>query len=273
MRRGSFWSNRLAVAGFSVVAVVLVASACAPFLARYSYAEQDLALGSKPPSADHWLGTDDLGRDILSRMLYGARISFFVALVGTLVSVVIGVSYGAVSGFLGGKADAFLMRVVDVLYGLPLIFYVVVLMAFFGRSIVNLFAAVGAVQWLTMSRIVRGKVLAVKERPFVEAARASGASGGRIVLRHILPNIAGTVIVCASLTVPGVMLLEAFLSFLGLGVQAPMPSWGTLILDGADSMGARWWLLLFPASGFTLTLLGLNFIGDGLRDALDPQLR
>lgn len=226
-----------------------------------------------PVARTHWLGTDESGRDLLTRLLYGGRISFAVGLLATLVSLVIGVTWGATAGYLGGKVDNVMMRVVDILYGLPFMFLVILLMVVFGRDIKLLFIALGAVQWLTMSRIVRGQVMSLKRREFVEAARAIGVSGPRIVLRHLIPNALGPIIVYATLMVPAVMLEEAFLSFLGLGVQAPMASFGTLVSAGAEDMATYPWLILYPGLVLAVTLLSLNFVGDGLRDALDPQAR
>jgi oligopeptide transport system permease protein len=238
---------------------------------RYGYEEQNLDLGASAPSGAHWLGTDTLGRDLLVRLLFGGRISLAVGLAATLVALTIGVTYGAIAGFFGGKLDAGMMRAVDIMYALPFAIFVILLMVFFGRNIVLLFVAIGAVEWLTMARIVRGQVMAVKKMEFVEAARSLGFGRRRIIFRHILPNILGPVIVYTTLTIPGVMLLEAFLSFLGLGVQPPMSSWGVLIKDGAEKMEEFPWLLVFPGTIFSLTLFSLNFLGDGLRDALDVR--
>lgn len=220
-----------------------------------------------------WLGTDALGRDVLTRLLYGARISMTVALLATLVSLVIGVAWGAIAGWLGGRVDAVMMRLVDVLYGLPFMFIVILLIVVAGRSTVNLFLALGAVQWLTMARVVRGQVLSLKQREFVLAAVAMGVPSWRIVTRHLVPNALGPVVVYATLMVPAVILEEAFLSFLGLGVQPPYPSWGAMLTDGTHLMEDHPWLLLGPALCLGVTLLALNLVGDGLRDALDPRSR
>ncbi len=277
-RGNSLWSdawhrlrrNRLAVAGG--ILLILLAFACAfgPIFSQ-SYEGQNLDLGAAPPSREHWLGTDTLGRDLLARSLYGGRISITVGLVATFVALTIGVTYGAVAGYVGGKVDAFMMRLVDILYALPFAIFVILLMVFFGRNIFLLFFAIGAVEWLTMARIVRGQVMALKRMEFIEAARALGLGRRRIIFRHVIPNVLGPVIVYTSLTIPAVMLLESFLSFLGLGVQAPMSSWGVLIKDGSEKMEEFWWLLVFPGALFFLTLLSLNLLGDGLRDALDVR--
>jgi len=264
--------NRMAVAAGLFLLAMAAASFAAPLLPGLpSPAAQDLALGAAAPSAAHPLGTDLLGRDLLARMLYGGRISLLVGLLGMLVSLVIGVGYGAVAGYAGGRTDEWMMRGVDVLYSLPYLFLVILLLVFFSRSLVMLFVALGAVQWLTMARIVRGQVLSLRQQTFVEAARALGAGPGTVVFRHLVPNTLGPVLVYATLTVPAVMLQEAFLSFLGLGVQPPGASWGTLVADGAQVMGLFPWLVAFPGLAFSLTLFCFNFLGDGLRDALDPR--
>jgi len=263
--------NRLAVFGAGMLAVLAVACLLGPLLLHLSYEDQDLALGATAPSARHWLGTDTLGRDLLVRILYGGRISLGVALCATLVALGIGVLYGAVAGYAGGRLDGFMMRVVDIIYALPFTVFVILLTVFFGRNIVLLFVAIGAVEWLTMARIVRAQVQALRKMEFIEAARSLGFGSRRIILHHMIPNVLGPVIVYTTLTIPAVMLLEAALSFLGLGVQPPMSSWGTLIKDGAEKMEEYWWLLVFPGALFSLTLFSLNFLGDGLRDALDVR--
>ena len=264
--------NRAAVASAGLLAFVVLACFAAPWLPGLADpAAQNLRLGAALPTIVHPFGTDELGRDLLARLLHGGRISLLVGLVGTLVSLLVGVSWGAVAGYAGGKLDEFMMRTVDVLYALPNIFLVILLMVLFSRSLLMLFVALGLVQWLTMARIVRGQVLTLKRQTFVEAARALGASDPSIVFRHIVPNTLGPVFVYATLTVPAVILQEAFLSFLGLGVQPPDASWGTLIADGARVMALFPWLVVFPGLALSLTLLAFNFLGDGLRDALDPQ--
>jgi oligopeptide transport system permease protein len=263
--------NKMAVIGAIFIALLTLASFLAPLIAPNSYEKIDLALAASPPSHAHWLGTDSLGRDLLSRILYGGRISLSVGLAATLVSVIIGVLYGAISGYLGGRVDVVLMRIVDIIYSLPFVIFVILITVVFGRNIILLFMAIGAVSWLDMARIVRGQVMSLKKQEFIEAARSLGLRKRRIILRHMIPNVMGTVVIYSTLIVPSVMLLEAFLSFLGLGVQAPMSSWGTLINDGAKSVEEYPWLLIFPSLFFSITLFSLNFLGDGLRDALDVR--
>jgi len=263
--------NRAAIAGLVILIVLIFAAAAAPLLTPYTYEQQNLELGAPPPSAEHWLGTDVVGRDLFTRLLYGGRTSFLVGICATLVSLLIGVPYGAVSGYLGGRADALMMRLVDILYTMPFTILVIILMVVFGRNIFLLFGAIGAIQWLVMARIIRGQVLALRKQAFVEAAEALGASRRRIIARHIIPNVLGIIIVYTTLTIPHVMLMETFLSFLGLGIQPPMSSWGLLIRDGASVMETYPWLLISPALVFSLTLFSMNFLGDGLRDALDPR--
>ncbi len=279
-RRGSLWDdawrrlrrNRAAlVSGIFLVVIAVLAFGAGWVPGLQDPALQDLKMGATAPSAAHWFGTDELGRDTFARVIHGGRISLLVGLVGTLVSLVIGVTYGAFAGYRGGRVDDFMMRVVDILYSLPYIFLVILLLVFFSRSLVMLFVALGLVQWLTMARIVRGQVLSLKNQTFVEAARALGAGDLAIVFRHIVPNTLGPVIVYTTLTVPAVILQEAFLSFLGLGVQPPAASWGTLVSDGARVLALFPWLVIFPGLALSLTLLCFNFLGDGLRDALDPQ--
>lgn len=263
--------NKLAVAGGVMLLALSLLCVVGPWFSPYGYEEQNLGNAFAPPGGAHWLGTDQLGRDLLVRLLYGGRISLGVGLCATFVALTIGVVYGAVSGYAGGRTDSVMMRLVDIVYALPFTIFVILLMVFFGRNIILLFVAIGAVEWLTMARIVRGQIMSLKKMEFIEAARALGYSHSRIIFRHLLPNALGPIIVYTTLTIPGVMLLEAFLSFLGLGVQPPMSSWGTLIKDGAEKMEEYWWLLVFPGGVFSLTLFSLNFLGDGLRDALDVR--
>ncbi len=287
--------NRLAMAGALFIVLLTLTCWLLPQFSSYQQSQQDLNLQASPPSMAHWMGTDSLGRDIATRVLYGGRMSLLVGLAATGVALVIGVIYGGVSGWVGGRTDAFLMRLVDVLYAFPFIVFVILLNVAVGEIVKSwlatqswitvaqanqwrsqmelliLFAAIGAVEWLTMARVVRGQVLALKKLEFITAARSYGARTPMILRRHLLPNVLGPVIIYASLTVPGVMLLEAILSFLGLGIQPPAASWGTLIADGSKEIESSPWLLLFPGAFFSATLLALNFLGDGLRDALDPK--
>ncbi|MFL2720922.1 MAG: ABC transporter permease [Gammaproteobacteria bacterium] len=263
--------NKAAVGGAIVLLILFILAALAPLIAPYPYAYQNLDLGASPPSTEHLLGTDILGRDLYSRILYGARISLLVGFVATTVALFIGVTWGLIAGYFGGKIDTVMMRIVDVLYGIPFIIFIILLMVVFGRNLWLLFIAIGAVEWLTMARIVRGQVLSLKNQEFILAAQAMGVSNFSMFKRHLLPNILGPIAVYATLTIPQVMLLESFLSFLGLGIQPPMSSWGTLIKDGVESMEEYSWLLIYPGLTFTITLFALNFFGDGLRDALDPK--
>jgi oligopeptide transport system permease protein len=265
-----FARNRMAVLGLGFVLLLAIAALAAPLFVQ-SYSAQNLAYGAKPPNAGHWMGTDVLGRDLFSRVLYGSRVSLAVGICATLVSLTIGVLYGSTSGYLGGKTDAVMMRLVDILYALPFTVFVILLMVIFGRNIILLFMAIGAVEWLTVARIVRGQVLSLRRLEFIEAAIALGLRKRAIILRHLVPNVLGITIIYATLTVPSVMLLEAALSFLGFGVQPPMSSLGVLIDEGARNIEEYPWLLIFPGVVFSLTLFSLNFLGDGLRDALDPK--
>ena len=279
-QQSSLWSdawrrllaNKAALAGGIILIVLIVLAIFAPWIAPHSYSYQNLDLGAQPPSSDFLLGTDTLGRDLFSRILYGARVSLLVGFVATGVALVIGVSWGIVAGYFGGRVDSVMMRIVDVLYGLPFIIFIILLMVIFGRNIWLLFGAIGAVEWLTMARIVRGQVLTIKNQEYVLAAQAMGVTNMQMFRKHIFPNILGPIAVYATLTIPQVMLLEAFLSFLGLGIQPPMSSWGTLIRYGVESMEEYSWLLIYPGLTFTITLFALNFFGDGLRDALDPKI-
>ena len=265
-------ANKAALAGGMILLVLIFLAIFAPWIAPHSYSYQNLELGAQPPSSEFLLGTDTLGRDLFSRILYGARVSLLVGFVATSVALVIGVSWGIVAGYFGGRIDSVMMRIVDVLYGLPFIIFIILLMVIFGRNILLLFGAIGAVEWLTMARIVRGQVLTIKTQEYVLAAQAMGVSNIQMFRKHIYPNILGPIAVYATLTIPQVMLLEAFLSFLGLGIQPPMSSWGTLIRYGVESMEEYSWLLIYPGLTFTITLFALNFFGDGLRDALDPKI-
>ena len=255
--------------GFLVLLVLLCVFG--PLLSHYTQDQQDLELKAAGPSMAHWLGTDQLGRDIATSILHGGRVSLEVGILATAVASFIGVIYGMVAGLTGMKLDSAMMRLVDILYPFPFINFVILLMVIVGREFWIIFVAIGAVEWLTMARVVRGQVLALKNLEFVTAARASGAGFWHILWKHMLPNVIGTVIIYSSLMVPGVMLLEAALSFLGLGIQPPDASWGVLIREGANAMETYPWLLLYPGLFFSATLLALNILGDGLRDAFDPK--
>ncbi|MDG1819378.1 MAG: ABC transporter permease [Porticoccaceae bacterium] len=263
--------NRLALAGLIILILLCLVSLATPWIAPYGYEQQNLGLGASPPSLQHWLGTDIFGRDMLTRIMYGGRVSLAVGFIATAVALVIGVLWGAIAGFAGGRVDALMMRIVDILYALPFMIFIVLLMVIFGRNIFLLFFAIGAVEWLTMARIVRSQVMSLRKQEFVEAAHSLGLSEWTIIRRHIIPNTLGPVIVYTTLTIPSVMLLEAFLSFLGLGIQPPQSSWGLLINYGVETMEEYPWLLIFPGLALSLTLFALNFLGDGLRDALDPR--
>jgi oligopeptide transport system permease protein len=285
--------NKLAVFGMVVVGFIIVAVIIGPGIIKvttgytYDFIPPDTKLTqSFPPfstpdgdfSWTHPMGTDAAGRDMFARVLQGGRISLMVGIISTIVSLIIGITWGATAGYLGGKTDDLMMRVVDVLYAIPYMMIVIVLLAFFGgqtplKQIFLLFATLGAVSWLTMARIVRGQIISLKNQEFVLAARATGVSTPKIIFRHLVPNALGPVIVYATLTIPSVMLQEAFLSFLGLGVQAPYASWGSLAQEGIQNIAVFPWQLIFPGVTMALTLFSLNFLGDGLRDALDPQMR
>ena len=269
--------HRMAVAcGILAAAIALWCWLGPPIAAAFGVngTHIDAQLGASAPSWAHWFGTDTLGRDMLVRCMIGGRIAILVSITATAIALVIGVSYGAIAAYAGGAVDNVMMRIVDALYGFPTLVFVVVVMAVSSsRSIVLLFALIGGISWLTMARIVRGQVLSLARREFVEAARALGAPPGRILFRHVLPNATGPVIVYATLALPQVMLTEAFLSFLGLGVQAPLASWGTLVTEGSSQIVVYPWLLVFPGAVMAVTVMALNFLGDGLRDALDPHSR
>ena len=278
-------SNRAAVVSMVLLGIIALMALFAPLLSQYSFEAQDWNVVSCAPDwwpdptvmcnagGSHWFGTDSIGRDLFVRVLYGARVSLSVGLVATLVSLAIGVLYGAAAGYAGGAIDELMMRFVDVLYSLPFIFFVIILMVVFHRDFILLFVAIGAVEWLTMARIVRGQTLSLRNKEFIEAARAAGVGSIGIVLRHVIPNLLGPVVIYVTLTIPDVILAESFLSFLGLGVQEPLTSWGVLIADGANQMEIAPWMLIFPAGFMAVTLFCFNFIGDGLRDALDPKDR
>jgi len=268
--------NKAAVVSMFLLSIIVILAILAPHLSPWAYDDPDWGYDFPgPPNLElkHWFGTDGNGRDLFVRTLFGARISLMVGILATTVSLLIGVTYGATAGYIGGRIDNVMMRFVDMMYSLPFMFFVILLMVIFGRNIFLIFIALGAVEWLTMARIVRGQTLSVKKKEFIEAAHAVGVPTWKIILRHIIPNVLGPVIVYMTLTIPQVILTESFLSFLGLGVQEPNTSWGVLISEGAKQMESSPWLLIFPAIFLALTLFCFNFIGDGLRDALDPKDR
>jgi oligopeptide transport system permease protein len=267
--------NRTAVASGVVLGVIVLASIVVPWISPYNYYTPQWALLNTPPTfhGGHIFGTDDLGRDLLVRVMWGCRVSLLIGMVASIVSVVIGVLWGAAAGFVGGRVDSFMMRIVDILYSVPFIPFVIVLVVMFGRNLLLIFVAIGAVSWLDIARIVRGQTLSLRNKEFIEAARASGVRGPTIVTRHLVPNLLGIVIIYATLTVPSVILFEAFLSFLGLGVQAPMTSLGVLVSDGASELQSYPYLLFIPAVFLASIVYCLNYLGDGLRDVLDPKER
>ena len=267
--------NRAAVYSAFIMGFVILLVLLGPLVISWESDFTDWDFTSSAPSfaSGHWFGTDAVGRDILVRTLEGGRISLLVGLVATLVSLIIGVSYGAIAGYFGGTVDRVMMRIVDIIYALPFLFLVILMMVVFGRHIVLIFVAIGAVNWLDMARIVRGQTLSIRNMEFIEAAKACGVTPWNIIRRHIIPNLLGVVIVYVTLTIPQIILVESFLSFLGLGVQEPMSSWGALISDGAQDMESAPWTLIVPAVFLTVTLYCFNYIGDGLRDALDPKDR
>ena len=273
--RRRFIHNRAAVASLFVLLLVALFVIFAPMLSAFTYDDTDWAMMSAAPdmSSGHYMGTDSSGRDLLVRVAIGGRISLMVGIAAALVAVVLGTLYGTLAGYLGGKIDSVMMRVLEILNSFPFMFFVILLVTFFGQNILLIFVAIGMVSWLDMARIVRGQTLSLKRKEFIEAAEVGGVSTLNIVLRHIVPNVLGVVVVYASLLVPSMILFESFLSFLGLGTQEPLSSWGALLSDGANSMEVSPWLLLYPAGFLVITLFCFNFIGDGLRDDLDPKDR
>jgi oligopeptide transport system permease protein len=294
--------NRAALVSGVILVLLILGCVLVPELSSWRYDQADLETGATPPSAAHWMGTDFYGRDLMARVFFGGRISFAVGIIATMVAFFIGVSWGGIAGYFGGRVDALMMRFVDVLYTFPFLVFVILLMVFFGNDrtpvyavykallglfvehpgdprwfpvfqIVIVFAALGSISWLTMARIVRGQVIALRNQPFVEAARSIGVGHAGLIFRHLIPNALGPIIVYTTLTVPSIMLTEAFLSFLGLGTQEPLASWGLLVSNGAESMDLFPWTLFFPALFLAVTLFCFNFLGDGLRDALDPRIR
>lgn len=265
--------NRLAMAGLYTIIILIILAIFGPLFTNYSYSQQDLMAANQAPGAKFLLGSDSLGRDLLTRLLYGARISLLVGIVTSIITLVIGVLYGGISGFIGGKVDEIMMRIVEILWAIPFLLYVILLMVVLGPGLKTIFIALGVVYWMGMARIVRAEILSLKEREYVLAAQVLGASPWRILWRHLIPNAMGPIIIQMTLAIPEAIFTEAFLSFLGLGVSAPMASWGVLANDGMAGIRSYPWQIFFPAVMITVTMLAFNFLGDGLRDALDPKMR
>jgi oligopeptide transport system permease protein len=266
-------NNKLAMIGLYTIALIILLAIVGPWLSHISYSDQDLLQTNKSPSAEHLFGTDNLGRDLFIRVLYGARISLAIGVVASLINLTIGVVYGGIAGFCGGRTDRVMMNIVDVLYGIPVLLYVILFMVILKPGLTNIFIALGVAYWLGMARIVRGQVLLLKEQEYVLAARTLGASNGRILFRHLIPNSMGPIIITVTLAIPDAIFTEAFLSFIGLGVAAPLASWGVLASEGVTSLQSYPFQLFFPALAISITMLAFNFLGDGLRDALDPHMR
>lgn len=276
-RRAGFWrrflNNRSGRLGLVMVLIVVTATLVGPEVWHRTYWDQELSKANLPPSLEHPLGTDMLGRDLLARVLCGARVSLSVGFVASLINLVIGVLYGGISALAGGKTDTVMMGIIDIIYGIPMLLVVIMLMVVLQQGLLSVFVALGLCYWVGMARIVRGEILSLKEREFVLAARGLGAGPARILFRHLLPNCAGPVLVTLTLRIPQAIFLEAFLSYIGLGVSAPMASWGVLASEGAQSIGSYPWQIFFPSAAIAFTMLGFNFLGDGLRDAFDPHQR
>ncbi|GBG55301.1 oligopeptide transport system permease protein OppC [Sporomusaceae bacterium FL31] len=266
-------ANKLAMLGLYTIILIMMIALVGPWLSSLSYSDQNLLQANKPPSSEHWFGTDSLGRDLFIRVLYGARISLSIGIVASLINLSIGVIYGGIAGFFGGRVDRMMMNIVDILYGIPVLLYVILLMVLLKPGLTNIFIALGIAYWLGMARIVRGQILSLKEQEFVLAARTIGASSWQILFRHLLPNCLGPIIITMTLAIPEAIFAEAFLSFIGLGVAAPMASWGVLASEGVTSLRSYPFQLFFPALAISVTMLAFNFLGDGLRDALDPRVR
>ncbi|AIF54288.1 ABC transporter permease [Pelosinus sp. UFO1] len=265
--------NKLAMIGLCTILLIFLLALIGPLLSSGSYSDQNLMQTNKPPSAEHWFGTDSLGRDLFIRVLYGARISLSIGVVASFLNLTIGVFYGGIAGFFGGRVDRVMMNIVDILYGIPVLLYVILLMVVLQPGLTNIFIALGIAYWLNMARIVRGQILSLKEQEYVIAARTIGASNWRILVHHLLPNSMGPIIITMTLAIPEAIFTEAFLSFIGLGVAAPMASWGVLASEGITSLRSYPFQLFFPAMAISITMLAFNFLGDGLRDALDPRVR
>lgn len=265
--------NKMALLGLIIIVCLIVVAIFGPIFSSHTYDEQNLMMTNSSPSWEHWFGTDNLGRDIFIRVLYGARISLAIGIVASLLNLFIGVIYGGIAGFFGGKIDRIMMNIVDILYSVPTLLYVILLMVILKPGLINIFIALGIGYWLQMARIVRGQILSMKEQEFILAARTIGVSKKRILFRHLLPNAMGAIIVTMTLAIPDAIFTEAFLSFIGLGVSAPMASWGVLASEGVNNLRAYPFQLFFPAVAISVTMLAFNFLDDGLRDVLDPKMR
>jgi oligopeptide transport system permease protein len=265
--------NKLAMIGLYTISLIILIALTGPWISAASYSDQNLIQTNQSPSAEHWFGTDNLGRDLFIRVLYGARISLSIGIVASLLNLTIGVVYGGIAGFFGGRVDKIMMNIVDILYGIPVLLYVILLMVVLEPGLTNIFIALGIAYWLRMARIVRGQILSLKEQDYVIAAKTIGASNWRILFRHLIPNSLGPIIITMTLAIPEAIFTEAFLSFIGLGVAAPMASWGVLASEGITSLRSYPFQLFFPAMAISITMLAFNFLGDGLRDALDPRVR
>ncbi|MCT4620602.1 MAG: ABC transporter permease [Marinisporobacter sp.] len=265
--------NKVAMLGLCLIIIIFALAIAGPWFSSYTYSEQNLLAGNEGPSAEHWFGTDAHGRDLFVRVLYGARISLAVAVIATLVNFCIGVVYGGISGYMGGKVDNVMMRIVDVISTIPLVLYAIILMVVIGSGLKSIIITLGTIYWVKMARIVRGQVLSLKEQEYVLAAKTLGASTWRILLRHLIPNAMGVIIVTMTMQIPSAIFTESFLSFIGLGVSAPMSSWGSLASDSLGGLRSYPYQLFFPSAAICITMLAFNFLGDGLRDALDPRLR
>lgn len=265
--------NKAAMIGLTFLIFITLLAILGPYFAKHTYSDQILSLSNANPSAEYWFGTDNLGRDMYVRTLYGARISMSIGIVASLITLVIGVVYGGISGYFGGRVDSIMMRIVDIMYCIPMLLYIIMLMVILGPGLINIFIALGLVYWLRMARIVRGQILSLKEQEYIMAVKLTGASTWRILSRHLIPNTLGPIIITATLAIPEAIFTEAFLSFIGLGVSAPMASWGVLASEGVANLRSYPFQLFFPAAAISITMLCFNFLGDGLRDALDPRMR
>lgn len=267
-------NNRVAMGALVFLVFLVLLAIFGPYFSRYTYSDQNLMQANQFPNADHWFGTDDLGRDLYIRVIYGARISLAVGFAASAINLLVGVMYGGVAGYFGGKTDEIMMRIIDILYTIPLTLYVILIMVVLGESgLKSILIAIGSIYWIPMARIVRGQILSLKEQEYVMAAKTLGASDFRILLRHLIPNAMGPIIITLTMSIPSAIFTEAFLSFIGIGVSAPMASWGTLASDALTALRSAPYLLFFPALAISITMLAFNFFGDGLRDALDPRMR